>query len=375
MQRSRLKNIVNKSKEISRSVGDSFDQFKKTLPKEIDSNYRLKAAWKAYGSPKNYKEAIWFGMIQPTGENDYKLPSIGYNEETNEYEYLNSGKDNELVAKDIRVWDNDVIPFVQELKQGGFIRTFNEEKNCWIYSKNKEEINLFKKGGKAKSYKEWVKDIDFELDDDYDLETAYNELPIEQLDAWKYSKGETHLDGKYKKENHPTYSDDGYGWIGSDKIGWTFYVSPRQQNLRSFDWYKQYWDKKEPKSTLNYNGQIYKASPQVFKSGGQMNLIPEGALHAHKNHMELAKEGEVTSKGVPVVDNTGTQQAEIERNEIILNLSTTEKIEKYYKEYNEEESQSKKDEIAIKCGQMLAKSIIEDTDDKTGLIEEVVNKN
>jgi hypothetical protein len=36
-----------------------------------------------------------------------------------------------------------------------------------------------------------------------------------------------------------------------------------------------------------------------------MNLIPEGALHAHKNHMELAKEGEITPKGIPVVDNDG----------------------------------------------------------------------
>jgi hypothetical protein len=32
-----------------------------------------------------------------------------------------------------------------------------------------------------------------------------------------------------------------------------------------------------------------------------MNLIPEGALHARKNNMELAKEGGVTSKGIPVV--------------------------------------------------------------------------
>ena len=113
MQKSRLKNIINKSKGISK---DPFDSFKQTLPKEVDSNYRLKAAWKAYGSPSNYKEAVWVGMIQPIDENTYKLPSIGYNEETDEYEYLNKGEDNETVAKDIRVWDNDVIPFVQELK-------------------------------------------------------------------------------------------------------------------------------------------------------------------------------------------------------------------------------------------------------------------
>ena len=105
-----------------------------------------------------------------------------------------------------------------------------------------------------------------------------------------------------------------------------------------------------------------------------MNLIPEGSLHARKNNMKLAESGDVTHKGIPVVDNQGQQQAEIECNEIILNLTTTQKIEKFYKEYKEEESQSKKDEIAIECGKMLAKSIIEDTDDKTDLIQEVANK-
>jgi hypothetical protein len=38
-----------------------------------------------------------------------------------------------------------------------------------------------------------------------------------------------------------------------------------------------------------------------------MNVIPEGALHARKNNMELAEEGEVTHKGIPVVDNDGEQ--------------------------------------------------------------------
>jgi len=142
MQRSRLKNIINKSKGISNSIGDSpFDKFKKSLPKElqIGENYRLEAAWKAYGSPKDYKEALWEGLIQPIDENNYKFPSIGYNEETDEYEYLNRGEDNEIVAKDIRVWDNDVIPFVKELKYGGYIRTFNKEKDCWTYTKNSQK--------------------------------------------------------------------------------------------------------------------------------------------------------------------------------------------------------------------------------------------
>jgi len=63
MQRSRLKNIINKSKDFSKPVGEPFDEFKKSLPNNVDDNYRLEAAWKAYGKPKDYREAIWNGLI------------------------------------------------------------------------------------------------------------------------------------------------------------------------------------------------------------------------------------------------------------------------------------------------------------------------
>lgn len=395
MQRSRLKNIINKSKTISnkQEVGNPFDEFKKSLPIEVDDNYRLESAWKAYGSPKNYQEALWQGLIQPIDENTFKFPSIGYNEETDEYEYLNKGKDNETVDKDIRVWDNDVIPLVQELKQGGYVRTFNEEKDCWTYTKNsqkentldKEQLNIqkeqsgelidsFQKGGKPK-FENWYKTVPVEKNDttNYDLEKAYNELPFEELEAFR-TIPEKHLDGRFKKPNHMTYSDEGYGWIGSDKVGWTFYPSPRQQKLYPYEKYVEYWNQNEPNSILNYNGKIYKVSPQAFKQGGQMNVIPEGALHARKNNMEGAGE-DFTHKGIPVVDNNGEQQAEIERNEVIFNKETTDKLESYFKQFNDDsKSQSEKDEIAIKAGKLLAKQLMENTDDRTGLIEEVKEK-
>jgi hypothetical protein len=80
-------------------------------------------------------------MITSIDGKTMKLPSIGYNEELNEYEYLNKGREGEEVSKDIRVWDNDVIPFIQELKQGGYVRKFNEEKDCWTYTKNLQKEN------------------------------------------------------------------------------------------------------------------------------------------------------------------------------------------------------------------------------------------
>ena len=245
MQRSRLRNIINLSKGLSNkkeSVGDPYDEFIKTLPKELlqDANYRMQAAWKAYGSPKDYKQALWEGMIQPIDENTYKLPSIGYNEETDEYEYLNKGRENETVAKDIRVWDNDVIPFVQELKHGGYVRTFNEAKDCWTYSKNSQKEDTLDK---------------------------------EQINIQKEQSGES-----------------------------------------------------------------------------------------------------VDSKGIPVVDNKGEQQAEIERNEIIFRKEVTDKIEELFKKYKEEDSKDKKDSIAIEMGKILTCEITKHTEDRTGLIEEVEQK-
>lgn len=259
MQRSRLKNIVNKSKGFSNPVGESpFENFKQSLPKNvsIDENYRLEAAWKAYGSPKDYKTALWNGMIQPIDEETFKLPSIGYNEETDEYEYLNKGKENETIAKDIRVWDNDVIPLVKELKQGGYIRVYNDEKDCWTYSKNKPQENQ------------------------------------EEVDS--------------------------------------------------------------------------------FKQGGQMNVIPEGALHARKNNMELAEEGEITHKGIPVVSEENgqiTQHAEVEKEEWTMTKELTDDVEKWYKAfYAEDASEKDKEELAIKCGKRIVEELLHNTDDRTNLI-------
>lgn len=97
----------------------------------------------------------------------------------------------------------------------------------------------------------------------------------------------------------------------------------------------------------------------------QKNIIPEGALHAHKHHMENADN--LTKKGIPVVDNEGEQQAEIEKNELILTFEVTKKLEDLYSKYNES-SQKEKDEIAIEAGKLLVEEILFNTDDKTGLI-------
>lgn len=101
----------------------------------------------------------------------------------------------------------------------------------------------------------------------------------------------------------------------------------------------------------------------------QQNVIPEGALHANKHHMENAEN--LTNKGIPVVDNKGEQQAEIERNEIIFNLEVTKKLEELNSKFQKEEtSQKEKDELAIEAGKLLVNEILHNTIDRTGLIKE-----
>ena len=102
-----------------------------------------------------------------------------------------------------------------------------------------------------------------------------------------------------------------------------------------------------------------------FKAGGSFNVIPEGALHKNKHHMEGA-EG-LTKKGIPVVteeDGKKVQQAEIEVNEIIFRLEVTEKLEKLAKEDN--------DDAALEAGKLITEEILHNTHDNTGLIKETV---
>lgn len=112
-----------------------------------------------------------------------------------------------------------------------------------------------------------------------------------------------------------------------------------------------------------------KQEPEKVEETNQKNVIPEGALHAHKHHMENAED--LTKKGIPVVDNKGEQQAEIERNEIIFSLEVTKQLEDLHKKYQSEElTQKEKDELAIEAGKLLVYEILHNTEDRTGLIKE-----
>lgn len=126
-------------------------------------------------------------------------------------------------------------------------------------------------------------------------------------------------------------------------------------------------------SLLKEGGSIKQPEIEVIETDTvQKSVIPDGALHKNKHNLDKVgvDDKEMTKKGIPVVDNNGEQQAEIELNEIIFTLEVTKELEKRYKEYYEDDTkQSRKDELALEAGKLLWKEIIYNTDDRTGLID------
>lgn len=99
-----------------------------------------------------------------------------------------------------------------------------------------------------------------------------------------------------------------------------------------------------------------------FKSGGKLdkvgeiNVIPSGTLHKEKNNL-----GE-KDKGLPIVDENGNKQFEVEREELILRLSATKEVE------GRVESFKKTHNVRhlIDLGKFLTKEIMTNTHDNSG---------
>lgn len=114
-----------------------------------------------------------------------------------------------------------------------------------------------------------------------------------------------------------------------------------------------------------YNTEDRTGLLEKFMQGGTLqfnnkNVIPDGALHARLHHMDIDN---ITKKGIPVIDNDNNQQAEIELNEIIFRLDVTKKLQEL-REKNTEEAE-------IEAGKLLVDEILNNTDDRTGLIKTV----
>ena len=142
-------------------------------------------------------------------------------------------------------------------------------------------------------------------------------------------------------------------------------MSPEEAILFA-EQYKQGWPEFFEK--FKKGGSVGDSDVPETEETNQKNVIPEGALHKNKHHMEHA-EG-LTKKGIPVIDEDGEQQAEIEHSEIIFTLEVTKKLEEYYEVFYSEESTNKeKEQAALDAGKLLVYQILENTEDRTGLIE------
>lgn len=137
--------------------------------------------------------------------------------------------------------------------------------------------------------------------------------------------------------------------------------------------------KMTPEEAIIFAKEYKKGWPKFFEKfekGGKVNIIPEGALHARKHNIDTPElDGKITKKGIPVIvegENGIKQVAEIEKNEIIFTKEITEKLEELRDKYSDDESSSKeKDAIAIEAGKLLVQEILYNTQDNTGLLNEV----
>ena len=152
-----------------------------------------------------------------------------------------------------------------------------------------------------------------------------------------------------KSAKHPTIRKE-LDWYYSDDPEATEFRNQYDLDDSGYPWYKY----------------VKKEIPE-FKEGGSVNLLPEGALHARKHHMDV--EG-ITEKGIPVIDMKGNQQAEIEHSEIIYRLEVTQKLEELYKiYYSDDSSQEKKDKAALEAGKLLVYETLHNTQDNVGLLQ------
>ena len=267
-------------------------------------------------------------------------------------------------------WEPIIIESTNQLKNGGELKHTPDifQKKEEINKKSRSLLELIEYSKKVNprfiqrlsepfKYVEWVDDNGekqfgthelgyAEIDGKYVIFPNIQERDDKQL--FRYTDFRQALDNALKNKN--------VLWVNSEDEAKLFTESKELENGK-FSGYKSGWSdyfKQKPKF---YNGgktENVKEKPL----SNQQNVIPEGALHARKHHMENT-EG-LTQKGIPVIDNKGEQQAEIELNEIIFNLEVTKKLEELCKDGS--------DEAAIEAGKLLVQEILFNTEDRTGLI-------
>ena len=268
-------------------------------------------------------------------------------------------------------WEPIIIESTNQLKNGGELKhapdTFQKKEE--INKKSRSLLELIEYAKKVNprfiqrlseplKYVEWVDDNGekqfgthelgyAEVDGKYVIFPNIQERDDKQL--FRYTDFRQALDNALKNKN--------VLWVNSEDEAKLFTESKELENGK-FSGYKSGWPDYFKQKLKFYNGGKTEESKEKPLSN-QQNVIPEGALHARLHHMDNDKE--ITKKGIPVIDDKGEQQAEIELNEIIFNLEVTKKLEELCKDGS--------DKAAIEAGKLLVQEILFNTNDRTGIIK------
>lgn len=343
--------IINKDSDLFASIGSAYDST------ESDVDDATKKSGKKYGLLSNRARKKVNRQIQEATR-----------------QQLLAGDINNLAQQDFITQQSMSDIYSNKLafnQQGGWnTRMATGKKGLKIFSRNdiNKVRNIIKhqQGSKLRPlYKDWIKTVpQSRLNNNYDLEKAYEVLPFETLEGWRKASDEDllnstkyHLKSIYKLPN----GDYEFLKLGTEETNPEIYL----ETDTYYDGSNGLKDTHDLIFDKDNNRYYYRQKKsQKYQKGGAFNVIPDGALHARLHHMDIKG---ITKKGIPVIiqkDNGEIeQQAEIERNEIIFNLDTTKELEKLWREGT--------DEAAIKAGKILVKEILENTMDNTGLINSI----
>ena len=336
----RAKSILSKFKDQQVNhlqEGGEFEYYLSTLPEnQRDStNYRVKDYWIFNGKPKDFKEARAKDMFT-LEDNGWHAKSIAENPETGEIEFMKSAT-------------HPTVYMETDWFEKGLV--YNRDKNGNITT-----IQL--KPG-VKGYEDW---LDFTNNYELIKSEPYYKY-VKKKNASSYKEG-----GKFTEETtiELTVEETTIELIEpiqEFKEGGSIESNTKETSIELI--VEDTTEELIEESTIELVKFTEESTDEIpeFKEGGSVNVIPEGALHARKHHMEM--DG-ITKKGIPVVDNNGTQQAEIENSELIIRLEVTQEIERLYKiYYSEESSKKEKDEVALEAGKLLVNEILYNTIDNT----------